>query len=155
MSVCGHSDIRLTSPPVLMLWGIQGYLWLPYDLTEVIKLFGVTFKQKKTFFFSRKYFMSFLPHYCHSFRISVIPSKLLSFLPKWVFFQTKSQEEKWMNNKKRTWVYTKKVRRNLNFLLFLLFLRYKPKVKYQWSTKIHQQSFIKMCKDSKLSIYSK
>ena len=43
---------------------------------------------------SKKYFMSFLPHYCHSFLISVIPSKLLSFLPKWVFFQTKSQEEK-------------------------------------------------------------
>ena len=45
--VCGHSNVRtLTSPPVLMLWGIQGYLWLPYDLTEVIKLFGVIFKQK-------------------------------------------------------------------------------------------------------------
>ena len=25
--------------------------------------------------------MSFLPHYCHSFRITVIPSVLLSFLP--------------------------------------------------------------------------
>ena len=25
--------------------------------------------------------MSFLPHYCHSFRITVIPSILLSFLP--------------------------------------------------------------------------
>ena len=25
--------------------------------------------------------MSFLPHYCHSFRITVIPSGLLSFLP--------------------------------------------------------------------------
>ena len=80
LSVCGHSDVRLTSPPVLKLWGTQGYLWLPYDLTEVIKLFGVTFKQKN-FFFSKKYFMSFLPHYCHSFRITVIPSGLLSFLP--------------------------------------------------------------------------
>ena len=45
LSVCGHSDVRLTSPPVLKLWGTQGYLWLPYDLSEVIK----------------KYFMSFLP----------------------------------------------------------------------------------------------
>ena len=81
MCVCGHSNVRtLTSPPVLMLWGTQGYLWLPYDLTEVIKLFGVTFKQK-TFFFSKKYFMSFLPHYCHSFHSTVIPSRLLSFLP--------------------------------------------------------------------------
>ena len=31
--------------------------------------------------FQKKYFMSFLPHYCHSFRITVIPSGLLSFLP--------------------------------------------------------------------------
>ena len=43
--VCQHSDVRLTSPPVLMLWGTQGYLWLPYDLTEVIKLTGETFAQ--------------------------------------------------------------------------------------------------------------
>ena len=79
--VCQHSNVQtLTSPPVLKLWDSQGYLWLPYDLTEVIKLFGVTFKQKK-YFFSKKYFMSFLPHQCHSFRISVIPSVLLSFLP--------------------------------------------------------------------------
>ena len=35
--VCGHSDVWLTSPPVLMLWGTQGYLWLSFDLTEVIK----------------------------------------------------------------------------------------------------------------------
>ena len=81
LSVCQHSNVLpLTSPPVLKLWDTQGYLWLPYDLTEVIKLFGVTFKQKN-FFFSKKYFMSFLPHYCHSFRITVIPSGLLSFLP--------------------------------------------------------------------------
>ena len=78
--VCQHSDVRLTSPPVLMLWGIQGYLWLPYDLTEVINLIREKFKPKN-FFFSKKYFMSFLPHYCHSFRITVIPSVLLSFLP--------------------------------------------------------------------------
>ena len=25
MFVCQHSDVRLTSPPVLMLWGTQGY----------------------------------------------------------------------------------------------------------------------------------
>ena len=70
----------LTSPPILKLWDTQGYLWLSYDLTEVIKLFGVTFKQKNIFF-QKKYFMSFLPPYCHSFRITVIPSILLSFLP--------------------------------------------------------------------------
>ena len=78
--VCQHSDVRLTSPPVLMLWGTQGYLWLPYDLTEVINLIGERFKPKK-YFFSKKYFMSFLPHYCHSFRTTVIPSGFLSFLP--------------------------------------------------------------------------
>ena len=52
----------LTSPPVFKLLDSQGYLWLPYDLTEVIKLFGETFEQKNTL--------------CHSFRIIVIPSKL-------------------------------------------------------------------------------
>ena len=78
---CQHSNVpTLTSPPILKLWDTQGYLWLPYDLTEVIKLIGVTFEQK-ILFFSKKYFMSFLPHYCHSFRITVIPSGLLSFLP--------------------------------------------------------------------------
>ena len=81
VSVCQHSNVpTLTSPPILKLLDSQGYLWLPYDLTEVIKLFGVTFKQKN-FFFSKKYFMSFLPHYCHSFRTTVIPSVFLSFLP--------------------------------------------------------------------------
>ena len=35
----------------------------------------------KKIFFSKKYPMSFLPHYCHSFRITVIPSGFLSFLP--------------------------------------------------------------------------
>ena len=79
--VCGHYDVRtLTSPPILKLWDTQGYLWLPYDLTEVIKLIGERFEPKK-YFFSKKYPMSFLPHYCHSFRITVIPSVLLSFLP--------------------------------------------------------------------------
>ena len=78
--VCGHSNVRLTTPPVLKLWGTQGYLWLPYDLTEVIKLIGERFEPKK-YFFSKKYPMSFLPHYCHSFHSTVIPSGLLSFLP--------------------------------------------------------------------------
>ena len=78
--VCQHFNVQLTSPPFLKLWGTQGYLWLPYDLTEVIKLIGERFEPKK-YFFSKKYFMSFLPHYCHSFRITVIPSGLLSFLP--------------------------------------------------------------------------
>ena len=79
--VCQHSNVRtLTSPPVLKLWGTQGYLWLPYDLTEVIKLIGERFEPKK-YFFSKKYSMSFLPHYCHSFHSTVIPSGLLSFLP--------------------------------------------------------------------------
>ena len=80
LSVCQHSNVRLTTPPVLKLWGTQGYLWLPYDLTEVIKLIGERFEPKK-YFFSKKYPMSFLPHYCHSFRITVIPSGFLSFLP--------------------------------------------------------------------------
>jgi hypothetical protein len=79
--VCQHSNVQtLTSPPVLKLLDSQGYVWLPYDLAEVIKLIGETFGPKK-YFFSKKYFMSFLPHYCHSFRITVIPSGLLSFLP--------------------------------------------------------------------------
>ena len=72
--VCGHYNVLTqTSPSVLKLWGTQGYLWLPYDLTEVINLVGVTFKQKK-YFFSKNTL-------CHSFRISVIPSALVSFLP--------------------------------------------------------------------------
>ena len=69
----------LECPQILKIWDTQEYLWLPYDLTEVIKLIGVTFEQK-ILFFSKKYFMSFLPHYCHSFRITFIPSRLLSFL---------------------------------------------------------------------------
>ena len=88
MFVCGHSNVQmLTSPPILKLWDTQGYLWLPYDLTEVIKLFGVTFKQKNIFFFKKILYVipsalvSFLPYYCHSFQIIVIPSVLLSFLP--------------------------------------------------------------------------
>ena len=73
MCVCGHYDVlNLTSPPVLKLWDTQVYLWLVYDLTEVIKLIGERFEPKKYFFFQKNTL-------CHSFRISVIPSTLLSF----------------------------------------------------------------------------
>ena len=90
---CLWTNVRLTSPPVLKLWGTQGYLWLPYDLTEVIKLieerFGPKkwFKKKDTLCHSFRIIvipsivLSFLPDYCHSFRIIVIPSVLVSFLP--------------------------------------------------------------------------
>ena len=94
MFVCGHSNVRLTTPPVLMLRGTQGYLWLPYDLTEVINLIGETFEPKNIFFFKKNtlchsfriivipsVLLSFLPDFCHSFRIFVIPSRLLTFLP--------------------------------------------------------------------------
>ena len=93
--VCGHSNVRLTTPPVLMLWGTQGYLWLPYDLTEVINLIGERLEPKKYFFQKNtlchsfrisvipSVLLSFHPYYCHSFRIIVIPSELLSFLPYW------------------------------------------------------------------------
>ena len=94
LSVCQHLNVpTLTSPPVLKLLDSQGYLWLPYDLAEVIKLIGVIFKQK-IFFFQKNTLchsfrisvlpsvvLSFLPDYCHSFRIIVIPSELVSFLP--------------------------------------------------------------------------
>ena len=64
--VCGHSNVQtLTSPPVLKLWDSQGYLWLSYDLTEVINLIGETFEPKKKKIKKILY---------------VIPSKLLSFL---------------------------------------------------------------------------
>jgi hypothetical protein len=73
LSVCGHSNVpTLTSPPILKLLDSQGHLWLPYDLLEVIKLIGVTFKQRNVVFFKTIL--------CHSFRIIVIPSGLLSFL---------------------------------------------------------------------------
>ena len=95
MCVCGHYDVlNLTSPPVLKLWDTQVYLWLVYDLTEVIKLIGERFEPKKYFFFQKNtlchsfrisvipsVLLSFLPYYCHSFRIIVIPSVLVSFLP--------------------------------------------------------------------------
>ena len=62
-----HSNVQLLiSPLILKLLDTQGYLWLLYDLTEVIKLIEETF-WPKIFLFSKKFFMSFLPHYCHSF----------------------------------------------------------------------------------------
>jgi hypothetical protein len=85
--VCHHFNVQLTSPPVLKLLDSQGYLWLCYDLAEVIKLIGETFEQKV--FFSKKYFvipstlLSFLPYYCCSFCIIVIPSALVSFPPNY------------------------------------------------------------------------
>ena len=54
-----------------MVWGTQGYLWLPYDLTEVIKLIRERF-EPKNFFFKKILFvipsvsLSFFPYYCHS-----------------------------------------------------------------------------------------
>ena len=54
LSVCGHSNVpTLTSPPILKLWDTKGYLWLPYDITEVIKLFKETFGPKKFFLSAR------------------------------------------------------------------------------------------------------
>ena len=92
--VCGHSNVpTLTSPPVLKLWGTQGYLWLFHDLTEVIKLDGERFKPKQ-YFFQRNtlchsfhiivipsVLLSFLPDFCHSFQVIVILSGFVSFLP--------------------------------------------------------------------------
>ena len=71
--VCGNFDVQLTSPPVLKLWDTQGYLWLSYDLTKVIKLIGETFGQKKNIFQKNTL--------CHSFCICVILFVLLSFFP--------------------------------------------------------------------------
>ena len=83
-----HSFRIFVIPSVLKLLDTKGYLWLPFDLTEVIKLIGVTFKQEK-YFFHKKYFMSFLPHQRHSFRTTVIPSRFLSFFPDFCHsFQT-------------------------------------------------------------------
>ena len=93
MFVCQHSNVpTLTSSPVFKLLDSQGYLWLPYDLKEVIQLIGETFEP---FFFLKKILcvipssiivipsviLSFLPDFCHSFQIFVIPSKFLSCLP--------------------------------------------------------------------------
>ena len=86
--VCGHFNVpTLTSPPVLKLWDTQGYLWLSYDLTKVIKLIGERFEQNKKIFFKKIVYvipsalLPCLPDYCHSFRIFVILSGFLSFLP--------------------------------------------------------------------------
>ena len=71
-------NVRLTSPPVLKLWDTQGYLWLPYDLTEVIKLIGETFEPPQFFFQNNTL--------CHSFGIIVSPPLLLAFLPNYCYF---------------------------------------------------------------------
>ena len=71
LSVCHHLNVQLNSPPVLKLLDSQGYLWLSYDLAEVLNLVGETFEQKKSF---QKNIL------CHSFHTIVIRSVLLSFL---------------------------------------------------------------------------
>ena len=88
MSLCDYSNVQiLTSPSVLKLLDSQRYLWLSYDLAEVIKLIAVTFKQKMCCFISKKNTLChsalvlFLLDYSHSFGISVIPSGFLSLLP--------------------------------------------------------------------------
>ena len=69
------------------------HLGLLCDLAEVIKLIGETFEPKNIFFQKStlchsfriivipSVLLSFLPDYCHSFHIIVIPSLLVSFLP--------------------------------------------------------------------------
>ena len=73
LSVCGHYNVQLTSPPVLKLWDTQGYLWLFYDLTKIIKLIGETFEHnfffKKILYVIPSALLSFLPNYSHSFQI--------------------------------------------------------------------------------------
>ena len=82
LCVCQNSNVpTITSPPILKLWDTQGYLWLSYDLMEVINLIGERFEPKKYFFFKKILYVihsalvSFLSYYCHSFRIFVIPSE--------------------------------------------------------------------------------
>ena len=85
MCVCGHSNVRLTTPPVLKLWGTQGYLWLPYDLTEVIKLIGERFEPKKYIFFSKKkYFMCLLKLLA---RIAIISIRIMEFTLAYLQYQ--------------------------------------------------------------------
>ena len=62
------------------------YLWLPYDLKKVIKFIGGRFEpkkknSKKILYVIPSALLLFLPDYCHSFRIFVILSGFLSFLP--------------------------------------------------------------------------
>ena len=124
LSVFGHYDVQLTSPPVLKLWDTQGYLWLPYDLTEVIKLIKETFESKIYIFFFKKILyvissalLSFLPYYCHSFRIMVLPSELLPFH---IFFSLNSsgtfpypKGEK--NGHRRPWPYMRVIIEYIKF----------------------------------------
>ena len=63
--VCGQSNVQmLTCPPILKLSDTKRYLGFPYDLTELI---GETYGQ--VVFLSKKDFMSFLLHYCHSCKL--------------------------------------------------------------------------------------
>ena len=62
-----HSFRILVIPSVLKLLNSQEYLWLSYDLAEVIKLIEETFEPKR----------------CFKKKSYVIPSTLLSFLPKY------------------------------------------------------------------------
>ena len=87
LSVCQHCNVlTLTRPLVLKLWDT-------HDLVEVIKLIEETFEPFFLFFFQKttlchsfriivipSVLLSFLPDYCHSFRIFVILSRCLSFL---------------------------------------------------------------------------
>ena len=90
MFVCGHSNVpTLTSPPVLKLLDSQGYLWLPYDLAEVIKLIEETFELKEYLFFQKNtlchsFWIIVIPsEYCHSFQIIVIlNSSQFPLIPK-------------------------------------------------------------------------
>ena len=63
---------------VLQFWsyGIAN-VWLPDDLAEVIKLIRERFETspKKILYVILSELVSFLPYYCHSFHISVIPSE--------------------------------------------------------------------------------
>ena len=67
--MCQHYIVKtLTSPLFLKLLNSQGYLWLPYDLAEVIELNGETLEPKRKTK-SKISFMSFL-HHCHSFHVT-------------------------------------------------------------------------------------
>ena len=74
--VCQHFNVLLTSPPVLKLWDTKASLWPNRGNKANWRNIWA-----KKYFFSKKYFKSFLLHCCHSFHITLTPSELLSFLP--------------------------------------------------------------------------
>ena len=102
--VCGHSNVQLTSPPVLKLWDTQGYLWLSYDLNE--DLIGGRFEPKKILYGIPSALLSFLPDYCHSFQIIVISSILVSFLPN-IVIPSKIFRELWILTSSKRFPYPK------------------------------------------------